>query len=230
MIRPILPLALALFATPASAAERRFPIGGFDRVRVEGAFEVTHAPGSPNARASGDARAIEELVVRVDGTTLVIRMGPANRGERFAAERTTPITVALSSPTLRAVSVSAGGRVTAGRIKGARLDLALGGSGAITVADAAVDQLSASVVGAGAITLGGRADKVRLSTSGPGRIDAGGLQAGELTVLLDGPGETKAAARYTAHITNLGLGAVAVAGSPKCTVVARAGGPVACGR
>ena len=51
-----------------------------------------------------------------------------------------------------------------------------------------------------------------------------------VAVLLDGPGETKAAARYTAHITNLGLGAVAVAGSPKCTVVARAGGPVACGR
>lgn len=235
MIRPALATILFLAASAASSsaaagAERRFPVGSFDRVRVEGAFEVTHATGSPNARVSGDARAIERVQLRVDGGTLVVRMGARTAGEGFEDGSAGPITVTLSSPALRSVLVSAGGRLTAGRVKGTRLDLTLGGSGAIAVADVAADQLSATLVGTGTITLAGRVATVRLVSNGSGRIDAGRLQADALTVLSDGPGEVKAQARYTATITNLGLGAVAVAGSPKCTVAARAGGPVACGR
>ncbi len=225
-----LALSFLLAAAPAIAAERRYPVGGFDRVRVEGAFEVTHAAGSPQATVGGAAAAIENVTLRVDGTTLVVRMGGQGWGERFADTSTGPIIVALSSPTLRSVLVTAGGRLTAGRVRGERLDLTLGGSGAITVGEVAVEQLAATLVGTGTITLAGRAGKARLVTNGPARIDAGKLLVDELTVLLDGPGETQAAARYSAKITNLGLGAVAVAGTPKCTVTARAGGPVSCGR
>jgi hypothetical protein len=98
------------------------------------------------------------------------------------------------------------------------------------VADAVADQVNATVIGTGTVTLAGRAARARYVMNGAGRIDAGELNAGTVSVLLDGPGEIKAQARYDANVTNTGLGAVSIAGSPKCTVRARAGGPVACGR
>lgn len=230
MIRRALPFLLVLAASPpVQAAERRVALGGFDRVRVNGPFEVTFEPGSPGARVSGDPRVIERVQVRVDGATLTVRMDGRDWGERPVSGAEAPVVVSLASPSLQAASVSAGGRFRASRMKGTRVDLAVTGAGTIAVAEVAADQLSATLIGTGAMTLAGRAAKVRLSTNGPGRIDAARLQADELSVALDGPGETLAAARYAATVNNIGLGAVTVAGRPKCTITARAGGPVRCG-
>lgn len=228
MVRPFLLFAL-LAPTLAHAAERRHPVTSFDRVRISGPFDVTYAPGSPGARVSGDSRIIERVEVRVDGSTLTLRMGPAGWGERREAGPSAPIKVTLSSPTLTSASVLGGGRLSLGRVKGARLDLAIGGSGEIAAADAQVDQLSALLAGAGAMTLSGRAGKARLTIDGSGRIDATGMQADDLTVLVNGSGETRAAARYSANLTNAGLGTITVTGAPKCTVKAPAGGVVRCG-
>lgn len=228
MRRPLLLLALLLPAL-AGAAERRHSITGFDRVRVNGPFEVSHAPGSAAALVGGDARAIERVEVRVDGSTLTIRMGNGAWGERREAGPTAPITVALTSPTLTGASVLGGGRMRVARVKGARLDLLAGGASEIAVADVQVDQLSAALTGAGSVTLAGRAGRARLATDGPGRIDAGALRADELTVLVNGTGETRAQARYAANIVNVGLGTITIAGRPKCTVKAPAGGVVRCG-
>ena len=72
--------------------------------------------------------------------------------------------------------------------------------------------------------------RARLIGSGPGAIDASALAVNDLTVHLDGVGAIKAAARYTAQVTNSGLGTVTVAGNAKCRVDAAAGGPVVCGK
>jgi hypothetical protein len=93
----------------------------------------------------------------------------------------------------------------------------------------AAEQANASVVGGGRIALAGRATHARMLINGPGAIQAGALAVDDLTVRLDGPGETDARARYLANITTTGMGRVIVAGSPKCTVRAPAGGTVACG-
>jgi hypothetical protein len=66
-----------------------------------------------------------------------------------------------------------------------------------------------------------------LSAIGPATIAADALEAGDLVVMLDGPGEIAARARYTAAVANGGLGRVTVAGTPKCRVTG--GGPVRCG-
>lgn len=223
------PALFLLFAVPSNAAERRIPVGSFDRVRVNGPVAVIHAPGSPQARVSGDARAIEGVVVRVEGSTLTVRAGALGQDEPTQASSATPVTVALSSPSLVAAAVNAGGRFDAARVRGGRVDLMVTGPGTITVADLTADQLSATLIGTGAMTLAGRAGRVRLSTNGSGRIDASGLRSDDLAVALDGPGETLATARYGAVVNNLGLGSVTVTGRPKCTVTARAGGPVRCG-
>ena len=232
MIRALL-ILLAL-ATPASAAERKLFVSSFERIRVEGPFAVTLATGrSPRGGVSGDARAIEGVEVRQDGNTLVVR--PAlDRGQASARRADPgPVAITLATPRLTAATLIGGGALAVtGAVRGGRterLDLAVTGAGSITLTGADAQGATATVIGAGAITLSGRVARARLLVNGSGKVDADGLDAGELTVRVDGPGEVAARARYTATVSNAGLGRVVVAGKGKCVVQNTGGGPVSCG-
>ena len=225
----IIPLFLLFLAGSASAAERRLSIGSFERVRVDGAFQVSVVTGrSPLAVVSGDAGTLDRVEVRLDGSTLVVR-DPIETWTSSQRRSATPLTVTLSTPVLVAARVASGGALAITGARTQRLDLSLAGAGGIAVTGADVEQVNATVIGSGQLTIGGRAGRARLVLSGAGKIDAEKLEAGDLTVLVDGPGEALARARYTATVTNSGLGRVAVAGTPKCTVKSNAGGPVTCG-
>jgi hypothetical protein len=225
-------IACALLLAPAAAdaADRTYGLGSFERLRVEGPFEVRVETGrSPGAKASGDDKLLEELAIDSEGDTLVIRLGHGAWGETPAGKAAAAPVITLTTPLLRSVSVDAGGRVQVRRMAAQRLQLSVNGSGAIAVAAADADEVQATVIGAGQMTLAGHAQRVRLLTNGPGTIDAGALVANDLTVRLDGTGTTKANARYGAQVTTTGLGKVTVLGQARCVVHAQAGGPVACG-
>ncbi|MGA1798345.1 DUF2807 domain-containing protein [Sphingomonas sp. 4RDLI-65] len=235
LFAPLLLLSLPA-VSQASAQSRTVSVGSFDRIRVEGPFEVRVTIGSPRATITrgGGARGEDGVAVRVDGTTLSVRKGTGGWGEQPRAGATGsgsgPIVVTLSTPGLTSASVSAGGRMTIARMRGMRVDVTVSGNGSLALAAADTDQLNATLIGTGEMTLAGRAARARLITSGPGMIDASALAVNDLTVHLDGVGETKAAARYTAQVTNGGLGTVTIIGPAKCRVDAAAGGPVVCGK
>ncbi len=235
-------LAVLLLSSPAfgqsSTTSRTVSVGSFDRVRVEGPFEVRVTIGSPRATITRKGGA-DDVAVRVDGTTLSVRKGTGGWGEQRGGSSSGgssgggggagPIVVTLSTPGLTSASVAAGGRLTIAKMRGMRVEVTVSGNGSLSVAAADTDQLNATVIGGGQMMLAGRAARARLVTSGPGAIDASGLVVDDLTVHLDGVGETKAAARYTAQVTNSGLGSVTVTGNAKCRVDAAAGGLVVCG-
>ena len=223
---------LALMLTlpaAAPAAERSVHIGSFDRIRVQGPFEVHVTEGAPGGTLSGDPRVIEGVEVRQDGTTLTIRNGIGKWGEQPRAATTQPVVVTLSTRNVVNATVIGAGRLSIARMRGDRVDLTVTGAGAIAAAGIDTDQANATIIGGGAITLAGKAARARLLANGPATIDAGALVAGDLTVRVDGAGEVKANARFTATVNNIGLGQVTVAGRPKCVVKADAGGPVVCG-
>jgi hypothetical protein len=233
-MRHVAALLLLVLPAPLAAAEKKVGLSSFDRVRVTGPIEVRVVPGSPAATLSGDPRTMERVELRVDGTTLNLRLvGPGwnlRGGDDARASKVGPVTVTLSTPRLAGAAVFAGTRLTAARMAGERVDLSVSGAGAISVGEIGpVDQLSATVIGAGELAMAGKARRVRLVTNGPGRIDAGELTADELSVRMDGTGETLARARYRAQVSNTGIGTVSVAGTPKCEVLAPAGGTVTCG-
>ncbi len=219
-------------ATAATAAERSVAIGSFDRVRVDAPIAVRIATNaSPSARISGDDDAIEAVDVRLNGTTLTIgRRSGAWQERPGTAAASAPVSVTLATGSLAGVTVIGAGTVTAGMMKANRVDLSVSGPGTIAVAAIDADQASATVIGGGTVTVaGGRVRTARLTTNGPGTIDADALDAGEVAVRLDGPGDLRARARFTASVNSTGTGRVAIAGSPKCQVRASAGGPVTCG-
>jgi hypothetical protein len=230
MIRPL--LALALLAAPgvAHAADRSFMVGSFTRVRVDGPFAVTVRTGaSPRATASGSNDALDRLTIRIDGDTAVVTMGAGNWSSD-SGRMIVPPAVVLTTPALNSATLNAGATLTIDAMKGQKVDLALNGSGSISVGAITADLLNARIVGTGQMTLAGTAQRALVVVTGAGSVAASALVAGDLTARSDGPGRLDLAARYTANISTTGLGPVTVAGSPSCTVRAAAGGPVQCGK
>lgn len=229
MIRLLALLALLLPA-PALAIQRSYSVGSFDRVRVEGPFEVRIRTGaSPGATAQGDRKLIEQLDIAVNGTTLVVRLGNEGWGETPSDAPTTPPVVTLTTPRLTSIIVNAGGRVTVAPLSAQRVDVSVTGAAAIVATGIQADQFNAAVIGNGSLVLTGKVQRARLTANGAGAIDAAGMTANDLVVRLDGPGEIGGDARYTAQVNSTGLGKVAITGPAKCTVRAPAGGPVICG-
>lgn len=222
-------LPLLVLAVPASAADRVVQVGSFERLRVDGPIQVTIATGSPRATVSGDASAVDRVTVRMEGRTLVVRMGLGERAEQGRERSGTPILVTLSTPALAAVAISGGGDAKVSGMKADRIDLTVTGSGGIAATGIRSTQLNATVIGTGAISAAGRTDTARLLDNGPGTIDADALETSELVVRVDGPGTIRARARYTARIANMGTGSVTVAGAPRCVVEPGGGGVVECG-
>ena len=222
---------LAGIATPALADQRSYTFGSFERVRVEGPFDVrVTTGGSPGATAEGPAASLDRLDVRVEGMTLIVRPGAGGWGERPVGDGG-PLVIRASTGTIRAATVVGGGALRIeGPLRNQRIDLALTGSGSLAAGAIEADELAVNLLGSGSMTLGGRAQRARLQTSGSGTIAAGSLDSGALIVRLDGPGSTAASARYTADLTTSGIGAITVAGHPACTVHrSTGGGPVQCG-
>lgn len=232
MIRRAAMLAAALVALPgtARAARHVYTLGSYDRIRIEGPFEVSVTTGVPaGAVAEGAPGAIDGLDIALQGATLVVRMGHRGWGETPAGKPAAAPAITLSTPGLSAAYVNGGARVSIAGMKAQRVDLAVNGSGTVGVTGTDADQLFATVIGAGTVTLAGRAGRARLVTNGSGNVDSTALIVNDLLILQDGTGETHAAARYTAQVTTTGLGRVVVEGNAKCVVHNQNGGPVACG-
>ena len=226
----LLPILIA-FAAPAAAAERNVIVTSFDRLRVEGPFDVrVTTRHAPSARVEGNVRATDGVSVRVEGTTLIVTTGPKGWDEvPVIGKPGTPI-IYLGTLSLRSAAVVGGGQVRVdGALRGQRIDLQVTGSGALKIDAIDADWVNATVLGSGAMTLGGRGARVRLIASGAGTIDAGALRGDDLTVRLDGAGAIQASARYTADAISTGIGAVTIYGKPACRVKAAAGGPISCG-
>lgn len=228
--RPLLP-ALIAFAAPAHAADRSYVVTNFDRIRIDGPFvvKVDVGTGGAAASASGDERALGDLDISVEGTTLTVRKGSQGWGERGETRGPSPV-ITLRTPAVRGATVIGGAKLTlAGRLRTNRFDVQVTGAGTIDASGVDADDVVVTVIGNGNVTLAGRAARARLSTNGGGAIAATALDAGDVLALMDGAGETRASARYTADLTNRGLGLIAISGSPKCIVRGQSTGPIQCG-
>lgn len=230
-MRWTIPLLLLLVgAAPAPDGQRRIMLSGFDRIRLDGPFEVHVAPGSAKAIVSGDRRAIDRIEVRQEGGTLIIAPSLNTWGGGWPGEDQggTPTIVEVNVPSLRSASVVGSGRLAIDSITGATIQLMVTGAGMLAVKQVDADQLNATITGTGTIAVQGQANKARFFTNGTGGFDAGGLIAGDLMVHSESAGSSHFAARYTANVLNLGLGDVQVDGKVACTV--QGPGPTRCGK
>jgi hypothetical protein len=225
-------LALAAVSAPAAAAERRYSVTDFDRIQIDGPYEVVVSTGgSSQATATGDQAAIDRVAVDVQGRTLRIRPNRSAWGG-YPGDRagSGPVRILLSARELRGATVTGAGSLAIDHARGLRFDLSLSGSGSLSVASVDADTLVLALVGSGTIEVAGRAKQLRLAVEGSGDLDGSGLVAEDAQIVAGTSGTIVVGARRTAKVTANGRGPVDILGSPACTLSGLSAGYVRCGK
>ena len=221
--------ALAASGSPASAESRNFGITSFDKIRIEGPFNVTLKTGvAPFARATGSPAALDRVAIDVQGNTLVVHNSLDSWGG-YPGKDAGPVEVSLGTHDLSAAWLNGSGVLDIDRVKGLSFDLSVQGSGRGSIDQVAVDHLDVSVAGSGDATVqSGKAQSAEYQIAGSGEVDAGGMTTQTLKVSVAGSGDVKAQATGTADVTVMGSGDVTVTGGAKCSVSKAGSGDVHC--
>src|ERR1044072_6507588 len=134
MARALLLLLLVALAVPAAAEERRYSVGDFDRVIVEGPYRVHLATGRASAAsAQGRRDALDRLSIDVQGQILRIRR---NRHAWSGAPGTDLgiVTVELATRNVRSARMIRPARLDLAGRRGLTLELSVEGSGNVRAA------------------------------------------------------------------------------------------------
>lgn len=221
---PILALLVAA-SLPAGAAtpttQRNFSVNGFDRIRVDGPYQVQLKTGvAPFARASGTAAAIDGVSIKVEGRTLVVRAGSGSWGG-YPGERRGPVTIEVGTHDLSAAFINGAGALNIDRVKGLGFDLAVQGSGLARIDQVEVDQMRVGISGSGTTRLAGRAARLTATVRGTSSFEADGLSSKDATIGAEGPSIVRLAVTNSAKVDANGLASVTLTGNPACIVKAR---------
>src|SRR3954465_1955251 len=96
MMRTALFALLLTAAAPAAAAERNYPVTDFDRIQVEGPYEVTLVTGGASAaRGIGSDAALEGVTVEVQSGLLRIHPNRSAWGG-YPGDKAGPVKIAVS--------------------------------------------------------------------------------------------------------------------------------------
>lgn len=221
---PIL-ILLALASLPASAAapttQRNFSINGFDRIRVDGPYQVTLQTNvAPYARARGTAASIDGLSLKVEGRTLVIRAGNSGWGG-YPGEGRGPVTIEVGTHDLSAAYINGSGALAIDRVRGLDFDLSIQGAGIAKIDRVDVDQMKVGISGSATTRLAGRIAKLTATVRGTSSFEAEELQVKDAVIGAEGPSIVRMAVTNSAKVDANGLASVTLTGNPACTVKAR---------
>ena len=217
-----LSLAASSVAAPAAAADRNFGVSGFDRIRLDGDYRVTLTTGvAPFAKASGDSRAIDNLSLRVEGRTLVVRSSQSGGWGSYPGAQRGAVTISIGTHELSAAYVNGAGSLDINRVEGLKFDASAMGAGALNIGEVAVDQLNVALAGAASTRLAGTVGKLTLIVRGASTVDSDGLGAKDAVIGAEGPAVIRLTVTETAKVNASGVGMVSLSGEPACTVTVR---------
>ena len=228
MKRILMAALAASIAASASAADRRFTVTDFDRVQVDGPFQVTLTTGKAvSAIASGSSQATDRVSIEVQGRTLRVRPNRSGWGG-YPGEGSGPVTIAISTHNLRGASVTGSGSISIDKVKAMKFDAMVSGSGRVAVASMDADTLNLGLLGSGKISMAGKVKQLRATVQGNGDLDAPMLWADDAQVNSETSGNVAVAVRRAARITSQGSGETRILGTATCTTTATGSGRVVC--
>jgi hypothetical protein len=230
LLRGTILLFLLTVGGGVQAAERRYSITDFDKIRVVGASRVIIETGrATTVRANGDRDALDLLSVESLDRTLTIQPvgGTVGTDARALAK---PTTIYITLPLLSTAKLNGPGAIIIAALRGIQADVSLTGSGQISVAKVMADNLNARLSGSGTLTLAGKALKVDANIKGSGSVAASKLDVADLKLMAASSGAIAMSASRAAMVTSTGSGTVVITGGPSCTVQNIGVGFVTCGK
>lgn len=213
---------LLLLAAPAEAATRNYTVTSFDRIRVDGPYQVTLKTGvPPYARASGGQSALDAVSIKVEGRTLIVRADTSSAWGSDPGKVSGPVTIELGTHELSSAWINGAGALDVDKVKGLSFNVSIQGSGAMRIGFADVDQFSLDSDGSGMARLGGQVGKMTASVRGTSTLDAVALRIKDAIFHADGPVTVRAVVSDTARVNAVGLASVTLDGRPSCIVRAQ---------
>ena len=221
---PILAL-LALASLPAVAAaptaKRNYSVTGFDRIRVDGPYQVKLRTNvSPYARASGSTASLDGISVQVQGRTLVVRSS-GNGWGGYPGEGRGPVAIEVGTHELASAYVNGAGSLDIDKVRGLSFSVDVNGPGVAQIGQAEIDQLRVGLTGAGTARLAGKAKKLTAVLRGTSSFEAEGLNVTDAVIGAEGPSVVRTSVSNSAKVDASGLASVTMTGAPACTVRAQ---------
>lgn len=229
--------ALALLLTSSSQAQpqkpfgsesRNFTVSSFDRIELDGHYEVLVTTGArASVSATGPTALLQRLRVEVDGNRLRIY----GRNEPSGFERKIPgkVVVRVSVPALSAARIGGSGNMRVNRVAGRHFDGRVDGSGYLTLASLQVQSASFGMVGSGGISApNGQTGSLSVQLAGSGSVDTRGVNARSAKAQVGGSGSVFARANGPVTVDLSGSGSVQFVGGAQCRIQKTGSGSVLC--
>lgn len=214
--------AFAVLSQPAAAATRSFGVHGFDRIRLDGDYQVSVVNGvAPFARATGSARALDMVSVTVEGRTLVVRTNRSASWGSYPGDNAGPVTIEVGTHELSAVFVNGAGALAIDRAEGLKFDVSAQGAGMVSIEQVEVDQFGLALAGASSARLAGNVGKATVVVRGTSSLDGEALAAKDAVIGAQGPAIVKLTASRTAKVDAAGVASVTLFGTPSCTITTK---------
>jgi hypothetical protein len=237
-----IPFLLGSAAALAQAADKATDLKPFDRLQIEGCFEVRLAPGTPT-RAVVTATPDQQQRIRVEQDGNRVKVGFAQHDD-YSVCRGDPIRVSITASFATTDSVQLGiagsGSLDANVPRAAKLDAEVAGSGRIALRGAAGDckltiagsgnadataldcdsSAKVGVHGSGSVKLTGRTQTCEFEVNGSGGVAADGFACDSADVEINGSGSVGLAKLTSLKVEINGSGNVKYRGDPSVRDVA----------
>ena len=225
MIR-LIAAAVLFTAVPALAAERGFQVGDFHGLSLAGSPDVTVTTGhAPSVHATGSDVALDRLDIGVEGGTLKIG---TKRGLDWSWKDHGRVTIVITVPMLREVAIAGSGDVTVDTVKVRDFAGTVAGSGSLHLPALDADHASFEVTGSGTIAATGRCGSGTAKITGSGDLKLAALKCATLSANVTGSGSIDAFATQTAAVATMGSGDINITGGARCTVSSAGSGKAKC--
>lgn len=211
---------IAVLLTVAQSCKKVYPDGpavketrnvsGFGKVETTFSAHVEYRTGASKVEVLAADNIQRYVITEVIDDKLVIRT-PNNVSIKRGS-----VTVYVTAPTLKAVTLTGSGNFTAiDGIETDAMDLKLTGSGNMTIAGLTAAALNAQISGDGDINInGGESNKQDVTITGSGNYNAHQMQSKETKARITGSGNVKVWAKDQLNVTITGSGNLRYMGTP----------------
>lgn len=223
-------IALLLWPINAHANDRKYSIGNFENVQIDGDLIVNITTGvATSAMAKGSKWQLDNLKFKRNGRTLKIATNRSNITKRSQNKRTPPLEIFISSQKLKDITIRGNAVVTVNRIKSKKTALLILGAGMIDIEDAIITDFNIRIQGSGnVIVQNGTANKSDFLINGNGAIEASNLDSKKATIVHQGSASTILNVAIVADIHNNGSGRIEILGKANCIIKSIGSGNILC--
>lgn len=172
-------------------------------------------------QVEGDPDVVEDLRFKLDGDELSV-----GRESGWDSAKGKAI-IRITMPPPRELALAGSGDIQAATLA-RESEVAVAGSGAVTVESISSADLEVAVAGSGSLTGSGSAKTLEISIAGSGDINFADLEADTVEISIAGSGDVELASDGTVDTSIAGSGDVTVTGSATCQTSSVGSGNVTC--